>query len=45
MDRGAWWAVVLGVAKSPTQLSDYELHFTFIGRTEGTAGPRALWSE
>ena len=21
MDRGAWWATVLGVAKSPTQLS------------------------
>ena len=22
MDRGAWWATVLGVAKGPTQLSD-----------------------
>ena len=22
MDRGAWWAVVLGVANSQTQLSD-----------------------
>ena len=22
MDRGAWWAVVLGVVKSQTQLSD-----------------------
>ena len=22
MDRGAWWAIVLGVAKSQTQLSD-----------------------
>ena len=22
MDRGAWWATVLGVAKSQTQLSD-----------------------
>ena len=27
MDRGAWWAVVHGVAKSPTRLSD--LTFTF----------------
>ena len=22
MDRGAWWAIVRGVAKSPTRLSD-----------------------
>ena len=22
MDRGAWWAIVHGFAKSPTQLSD-----------------------
>ena len=22
MDRGAWWAIILGVAKSWTQLSD-----------------------
>ena len=22
MDRGAWWAIVYGVTKSPTQLSD-----------------------
>ena len=27
MDRGAWWAAVLGVAKSRTRLSD--LTFTF----------------
>ena len=27
MDRGAWWAIVTGVAKSQTQLSDT---FTFI---------------
>ena len=27
MDRGAWWATVLGVAKSWTQLSDGNLHF------------------
>ena len=23
MDRGAWWATVHGVAKSPTRLSDF----------------------
>ena len=27
MDRGAWWAAVLGVAKSRTRLSDFT--FTF----------------
>ena len=26
MDRGAWWATVLGVAKSQTQLSNYHTH-------------------
>ena len=25
MDTGAWWAAVHGVAKSPAQLSDYQL--------------------
>ena len=29
MDRGAWWAVVHGVAKSQTQLSDFTLTFHF----------------
>ena len=28
MDRGAWWAIVHGVAKSRTRLSDFT--FTFI---------------
>ena len=28
MDRGAWWAAVHGVAKSPTRLSDFT--FTFL---------------
>ena len=27
MDGGAWWATVHGVAKSPTQLSDFTSHF------------------
>ena len=27
MGRGAWWAVVHGVAKSRTRLSDFTFHF------------------
>ena len=27
MDGGAWWAVVHGVAKSRTRLSDFTFHF------------------
>ena len=29
MDRGAWWAVVHGVAKSQTRLSDFTFTFQF----------------
>ena len=29
MDGGAWWATVHGVAKSPTQLSDFTFTFHF----------------
>ena len=29
MDGGAWWAVVIGVAKSRTGLSDFTLTFHF----------------
>ena len=29
MDRGAWWAAVHGVAKSPTGLSDVTFTFHF----------------
>ena len=29
MDRGAWWAAVHGVAKSPTRLSDFTFTFHF----------------
>ena len=29
MDGGAWWATVHGVAKSQTQLSDFNFTFTF----------------
>ena len=29
MDGGAWWAAVLGVAKSRTRLSDFTFTFHF----------------
>ena len=29
MDRGVWWAVVHGVAKSQTQLSDFTFYSLF----------------
>ena len=29
MDRGAWWAAVHGVAKSPTRPSDFTFTFHF----------------
>ena len=29
MDRGAWWAAVHAVAKSPIQLSDFTVTFHF----------------
>ena len=29
MDRGAWWAAVHGVAKSPARLSDFTFTFHF----------------
>ena len=29
MDRGAWWAISHGVAKSQTRLSDFTFTFTF----------------
>ena len=28
MDRGAWWAIGLGIAKSQTHLSETENHWT-----------------
>ena len=32
MDRGAWWAILHGVAKSQTQLNDFT--FTYMNRSE-----------
>ena len=30
MDGGAWWAIVHGVAKSRTRVSDFTFTFTFM---------------
>ena len=38
MDGGAWWAVVHGVAKSRTRLSDF-FHFSFSCIGEGNGNP------
>ena len=44
MDRGAWWAAVLGVAKSRTRLSDFifTFHFLHVGSPLGFAPEAAL---
>ena len=43
MDRGAWYATVHGVAKSPTQLSDFtftfHFHFSLSCIAEGNGNP------
>ena len=36
MDRGAWWAIVHGVTKSETQLSDYTFTFFHVGFSSGS---------
>ena len=38
MDGGAWWAVVHGVAKSQTRLSDFT-HFSLSRTGEGNGNP------
>ena len=35
MDRGAWWAIVHGVAKSQTQLSKQHFHFLLMSSGDG----------
>ena len=30
LDRGGWWAIVHGVAKSQTQLSDFDFYITTV---------------
>ena len=37
MDRGAWWAAVHGVAKSPMRLSDFTFTFQFHALEKGMA--------
>ena len=37
MDRGAWRAMVHGITKSWTCLSDYHLHFLFTGALRGSS--------
>ena len=56
MDRGAWWAIVHGVAKSRTRLIDFTFHFhalekemathstVLAGRIPGTEKPGELYS-
>ena len=39
MDRGAWWTVVHGVAKSRTQLSDFTFTFHFSALEKEMATP------
>ena len=34
MDRGAWWAIVHGVPKSQTRLSDFTFTFSFTPNTQ-----------
>ena len=51
MDRGAWWAVVHGVAKSRTRLSDFTFTFHFhalekeMATHSGTLAWRIPWTE
>ena len=43
MDRGAWWGIVHGVAKSQTRLSDK--HFLFhLGFSGGSDGKESAYS-
>ena len=45
MDGGAWWAAVLGVAKSRTQLSDFTftLHFHALEKEMATHSSVLAW--
>ena len=42
MDRGAWWAAVHGLAKSPTRLSDFTLSFHFHALEKDMATPSSV---
>ena len=45
MDGGAWWAAVLGVAKSRTRLSDltFTLHFPALEKEMATHSSILAW--
>ena len=45
MDRGAWWAAVHGVAKSPTRLSDFTFtsHFHALEKEMATHSSVLAW--
>ena len=51
MDEGAWWAVVHGVAKSQTRLSDFTFTFHFhalekeMATHSGVLAWRIPWTE
>ena len=43
MDRGAWWAIVLGVTKSQTRLKRFRTHSHAGGRKEDTKHAGVLY--
>ena len=43
MDGGAWWAAVQGVAKSRTQLSDFNFTFHFHALEKATHSSALAW--
>ena len=43
MDGGAWWAVVHGVAKSRTRLSDFTFHFHALKKEMDTHSSVLAW--
>ena len=49
MDREAWRAVIHGVAKSRTQVSDWtelkEIHLTFLKKTKTAVYVLKIWEE
>ena len=43
MDGGAWWAVVQGVARSRTRLSDFTFHFHALEKAMVTHSNVLAW--
>ena len=43
MDGGAWWAVVHGVAKSQTRLSNFMFHFHALEKEMATYSRVLVW--